>query len=467
MNISSENQVIKQDISVEGLSNHFTEMQEEIESDKLLPFPVDAFPSDIQEIIAATHEKLKFPIDYIGASLLFAASLMIANTYKVRVKKTWIEKAVLYMALGGHSGISKSPPLSWALSPIEKHDDRTYNDYKRDKAEYNHLMSLNKKEREAQGKSPLQKPVWKRFILSDTTQEAMVKVHQQNPRGIGICVDELAGWFLNFNRYNNGSEQESYISNWSGKPIIIDRKTDEPVSIRDPFISVIGTIQKKILFKLGLNNRLDNGFIDRVLMVIPDGLKKQYWSEDDINIEITGKWNTISDILMCLPYKVNGIESEANILEFTQEAKDILYVWQRHNTDISNNTEDDFAKGICAKLDIYIFRFALILQLLRWATSEAGKEKIEVEAVKGAISLAEYFRRMNARAIDIIKKVDPLEGLGSDKRALYVSLPATFTTKEGVRTAIQLNISERTAHRFFKEAKYFSHLRHGYYKKNY
>jgi len=458
---------IAEDITAEGIKSHLDDLYDQIDSEKLLPFPVDALPLPIQGIITATHETLKFPIDYIGAAILFAASLMIGNTHRVRIKKTWTEKAVLYMALVGHSGVSKSPPLSWALSQIEKHDDRTYKDYNRDKAEYNHFMSLNKKEKEAQGKIPLQKPVWERLILSDTTQEAMVKVHQENPRGIGICPDELNSLVLNFNKYNKGSEQESYMSNWSGKPIIIDRKTDDPVSIRDPFISVIGTIQRKVLYKLGLNNRLDNGFIDRFLMVVPEGLQKEYWSEDDVDVEIIGKWNTIADHLMGLPYLPDEGDSEGKILEFSQEAKDLLYAWQRHNTDISKGTEDDFVQGICAKLDIYICRFSLILQLLRWATREAGKERIEVEAVKGAISFAEYFRKMNARAIDIIKKVDPLEGLGSDKRALYVNLPGTFSTKEGNRISKQFTIAERTAHRFFGEKQYFEHIKHGIYKKKY
>ena len=61
--------------------------------------------------------------------------------------------------------------------------------------------------------------------------EALAEVHKFNKRGIGVYADELAGWFKNFNRYNKGSEMEFWLSQWSSKPINIDRKTGEPVFI--------------------------------------------------------------------------------------------------------------------------------------------------------------------------------------------------------------------------------------------
>ncbi len=68
------------------------------------------------------------------------------------------------------------------------------------------------------------KPAWQKNLLSDYTPEALAEVHSYNKRGIGVCVDELAGWFKNFNKYNKGSEMEFWLSAWSRKPITIDRK---------------------------------------------------------------------------------------------------------------------------------------------------------------------------------------------------------------------------------------------------
>jgi len=62
-------------------------------------FPVEVFPLPIQQIISATNENLNFPIDFIGASLLYAVSVAVGNTHRVEVKKGWLESSVIYLAI--------------------------------------------------------------------------------------------------------------------------------------------------------------------------------------------------------------------------------------------------------------------------------------------------------------------------------------------------------------------------------
>ena len=118
-------------------------------------------------------------------------------------------------------------------------------------------------------------PIWEQLLVTDFTPEALIEVHKFNKNGIGVYADELASWFKNFNRYNSGSEEQFWLSVWSGKPIRINRKTSEPIFISLPFISVIGTIQPAVLKELA-KDRTENGFMDRILFVIPDDLKKNY-----------------------------------------------------------------------------------------------------------------------------------------------------------------------------------------------
>lgn len=72
-------------------------------------------------------------------------------------------------------------------------------------------------------------------------------------------MDELASWFKNFNRYNKGSEQEFWLSVWSGNTVKVNRKTSDQYNIPLPFISVAGTIQPGVLNELA-DNRTENGF---------------------------------------------------------------------------------------------------------------------------------------------------------------------------------------------------------------
>jgi hypothetical protein len=138
-------------------------------------FPVEVFPLPVQQIITATNENLNFPIDFIGASLLYAVSVAVGNTHRVEVKKGWQESSVLYLAIVARAGTNKSHPLSFALQPIVEQDKRTYRQYEQQRQEYEKSVNLSKKEREQQAIDEPIKPVWQKFLLSDFTPEALAK----------------------------------------------------------------------------------------------------------------------------------------------------------------------------------------------------------------------------------------------------------------------------------------------------
>jgi len=428
-------------------------------------FPVEIFPQPVQEIIKATNENLDFPIDFIGASLIYASSVAIGNTFKVEIKRGFQEGAVLYLAIVARAGTNKTHPLSFAIQPIIDRDKKTYQDYERAKKDYEKFSSLTKEEK--RGIDEPIKPVWNKFLLSDYTPEALAEVHKFNKRGIGVYCDELAGWFKNFNRYNKGSEMEFWISNFNSKPINIDRKTNEPIFIPVPFISVCGTIQTGILKELAKDNRTQNGFIDRILFVIPDNLIKEYWGESELNPLIVQNWAGIITQLLNLPVQWDDtLNPVPEILHFTPEAKKLLFKWQRENTDLCNDAESEALAGIFSKLDMYVARLALILQMMRWVCNEGNKETISIEAVNGAIKLIEYFRKSAEKVFNILAS-NPAETLPDNKRNFYNALPKVFTTEQALQVCKQFEIPERTVKYFLTNKELFNNVKHGYYEKNF
>jgi len=365
----------------ETLINHIEELKKEAKA-KQNPFPVEVFPKAIQEIITGTNECLSFPIDFIGASLLYAVSVSIGNSYSVEIKKGWQENAVLYMCIVGRAGTNKSHPVSFALQPIEKRDSENFQKYQKEKQDFDAISTLTKKERDKQGYNEPLKPVLAQHLVTDFTPEALIDVHKFNKRGIGVYADELATWFNNFNRYNKGSEEQFWLSVWSGKAIRVNRKTTEPTFITKPFISVIGTIQPKVLNQLA-DNRTENGFLDRLLFVAPENLKKPYWSEKEINPVIIDNWQTI--VLKLLDFSIACDETDSpkpEVLRLTPEAKQLLFKWQKELTDQSNHLENDVISGINAKMEMYAVRLALILQMMKYACNEGDKEAVGVESIR-------------------------------------------------------------------------------------
>jgi hypothetical protein len=429
-------------------------------------FPVEVFPLPIQQIITATNENLNFPIDFIGASLLYAVSVAVGNTHRVEVKRGWLESCVLYLAIVARAGTNKSHPLTFALFPLFDADKKTYREFQKLLKEYNRVMKLTKKEREEEGIPKPIKPIWRKFLLSDFTPEALAEVHKFNERGIGVYVDELAGWFKNFNRYNKGSEMEFWLSVWSGKPINIDRKLSEPAFIPLPFISVAGTIQNGVLHELAKESRTQNGFIDRILFVIPDNIQKEYWSETELPPVVSENWQRIISSLMSLNLYYDTTENPSPVvLRFAPEAKDILFQWQKENTDQSNDVKNEAASGVYSKLEMYAVRLALILEMLRYACNESDKRAVSVEAVQGALKLVEYFKNSAIKVNSIISDASPLDKYPADKQALYNELPETFTTDTGVRIAGEWGIAERTFKRFLTDKDLFNRTSRGEYEK--
>lgn len=457
-------------IQADDIQNHVEGLKKTVEAEqkaKQNPFPVEVFPKAIQEIITATNESLNFPIDFIGASILYAVSVSVGNTHKAEIMKGWQENAVLYLAIVGRAGTNKSHPISFALKPIEAKDQLEYKKYNREKIEYDRIKRLTKKEREEQDiKEPL-KPVWKQLIVTDFTPEALADIHKYNAKGIGVYVDELASWFNNFNRYNKGSEEQFWLSVWSGKAIRINRKTSEPTLIQSPFIPVAGTIQPGVLNELA-NNRTENGFLDRLLFVVPDNLKKEYWSEKELNPSIIENWQTIIKNLIDINI-IKDLDENVmpEILRFTPEAKELLFEWQRELTDQSNKPENEAISGINAKIEMYAVRLALILEMLRYACNEGNKQAIGMEAVQGALKLVEYFKNTAVKVHSIVSNANPLDKLPTDKQNLYKALPDIFKTSEGVQVAESMGMAERTFKRFLSNKELFDNHTRGEYEKRY
>ena len=461
----------KQDsiISIKEIQSELTEVQELLSTDDKVHFPVKIFAQPVQEIITATNESLDYPFDFVGSAILYSASIGIGSTYRVRVKKAWTEPAIIYLAILGRPGTNKSHPLAWALSPIHKKDAQSYRLYEEQMRYFKEAEQMSKSERDEDGIGELVKPYWIKSLLSDFTPEALVEVHKHNLRGIGIYVDELASWYKSFGRYSKGAEAEFWLSAFNASPVCVDRKGSEPTYISNPFISVIGTMQPSVLMELASGNRSSNGFMDRLLFSYDEDIKTPYWSEKELPDDIPMLWSSIIENL----FKYQHIKDEegklkSNILDFSKEAKGILYSWQKGFIDEVNTLDNDILSGLYSKLSVYCIRFALILEVLDNAIRGDEPRQINTKAVEGAIELVGYFK---AKAIKVRSITDqsmqPIDSYSKQHRDLYDSLSKEFETKEMNEKAKEYALTRKQIFTFLKKGDLFEKVKHGTYKKKY
>ncbi|MFI3293371.1 MAG: DUF3987 domain-containing protein [Rikenellaceae bacterium] len=441
--------------------------------DKLLgaEFPLKHFPKEFQDLVRTASHCQGYPLDFTAGSMMFASAVAVGNTHVVKVKEGWTESGILYLAIVGKAGTNKSHPMSFAMKPLIAHDTAEKRIFNQQYAEYQQLLELSKKERTEHGcDDTLNPPKLKKFVVSDITQEGLAAIHEQNKRGICLYVDELKSWINNFNRYSKGSEEQFWLSNFSGKPIIVDRRSSERgILVERSYISVMGSIQMSRLADLAKGERSDNGFIDRVLFVVPQNLEKKCWSRDELPMHIESRWESILNRLIGLELPLNEFGDPDPIkLSYSEVAKERLYEWQRTNVELCNNELDERLVGVYSKLEIYVSRFALILQMIRWACGVSERVQIETESIEGAIAITEYFRIAAQRVQNMINGsgVDALTEL---QKRVVTALPNTFTTADGVAVAVGIGLKERTFKDFLNRhvGIIFRRDKHGLYSKIY
>ena len=427
--------------------------------------PVDVLPPRLQEIINEANICLGFPKDYLAGAMLTAMAAVIGNTHTAEIMPGWKEYAILFTALVGSPGTNKSHPLSFAMQPLIDFDAEQAAIFGEAMKRYEAAMELPPKERAAKGydTNPIE-PKRVRFTMQDVTPEAVHRILSENRRGLVLVSDELAGWFKNFNRYNNGSESEFWMSVFNHKAAMSDRKSSQSgVFIRNPFLCVIGTIQPKVLTELATGNRNANGFMERILYVFPSVQSKVRWNRErkSPSFDIAVAWREILSRLIGI---VPAVDSCGEIIPedvpFSPEALDRLFSWQNEVTDRCNAEGSD--TPIASKLEIYAVRFSLLLAL---ADRACGDEKklIDADTVERAIRLTEYFRMTAAKVQGIVSE----DALTELQLAVLSELPGTFTTAEGVAIAAKCGMSERSFKRFLKDRNgvLFVHSAHGNYSR--
>ncbi len=371
-----------------SLSDIEMEAQSKAQEFDELAFPLFVFPASIRKLIEEAQEIVGFPKDFFAGGILAAASVAIGNSVQLRVRDTQIEAPVLYLALVGAPGINKTHPLNFAFKAILEKDKENYKKYIAQLAAYKTEIQNNKKDKELIANEPK----LSQFIASDITTEALINLHSINKRGICYFRDELLGWINDLNRYRKGSDEQMWLSNFSRQPIKYDRKTGENrhLQIHSPFISVVGTIQTEVIHNLSSGDKSHNGFLDRILFIFPQNVvKSTIFNNSKIQKHLIDNYSKIIEQLLNTPY----LEGK-NYLIFSKNAYKKTNSWYGEFSKKYNNLQDtDFRKNIIPKIEIYTFRFAIILQMLHWAdnpTMYSDKEVAE-EVMQKAISLGKYF----------------------------------------------------------------------------
>lgn len=409
--------------------------------------PLNAFPVKIQDMILVLSRQENYSIEYMMASLLVAMSTAIGNAVNIRIRGGWISNSALYMILVGRPGMGKTPPLDFAFRPIRKHDAQAVKQFKLEMEQYNNLIESNKGKKENTTPLP-NKPILRRAIISDFTPEALMRALDDNQRGIVVYVDEIMGMFNAVNQYSRGQLIEQLLTAFSGKPLDISRcSMPVPIHIEYPFINIVGTMQTTRIHELIEKGYKENGLLDRIIFVYPSSKEIADWQLDEDSSFATfekysAMWESIIDKVVSLPFAENESGGNTqNILDFSSEAKAYFTNWRNNAIRAVNQIQDDgLVDSRVIKAPMITARLALILQILRWACGEVHKDFVDIDSIKSAIALSEYFESCYAD----IQKYMLNESIEPQKKELLDCLSVTFTISDAIQAGKEVGLSERS-----------------------
>ena len=195
-------------------------LRSEVERIPETGLPLEVFPARIQELVLNLARYENFNVEYTASILLSAVATAIGNSCRIRIKGEWKTSPSIYMMLVGRPGLGKTPPLGFLYKPIREHDDRMYEKYNEEWDAYEKALASSGTRRggEAEDCTLLRKPQLVTTVISDFTPEAMMSIHQHNPRGIALVVDEIRALFNSVKRYNNRNNLiEDLLTAYSGR----------------------------------------------------------------------------------------------------------------------------------------------------------------------------------------------------------------------------------------------------------
>lgn len=372
------------------------------------PFPVNVFPPALARYSLEVAEATGTPLDFAAMTMLVTAGAAIGNSRALCLKENvWYEGPRIYAVNVGDPASGKSPAMDAVVKPYQGIQFRLIKEYKEKlvectliDAERNKIAQENRtlatEERKSVPDLPELPKEPERFVVVDATVESLAPLLEKNPRGLLMPQDEGVAWVRGMGQYKGGrgNDRQFWLSTWSGKPHMVDRKSQGlvPVSIPLPFINVICGLPPDLLNELADYQGRNDGFLHRILFVFPDSLGAADWSEASVSTESKDAWEDTLKRLRALQMGQNE-DGVAGVVRFSTAAKARWAEWwNAHAAEMRGQELSITLLGPWGKLKSYAARLALILHYLWHVQVQPDLVELDVDCVNRAVSLVNYLK---------------------------------------------------------------------------
>ncbi|WP_284452582.1 DUF3987 domain-containing protein [Parachlamydia acanthamoebae] len=386
------------------------------------PCPIATLPKEVADWIQGIAKQMQIAEDFFVAPLLVYLGSLIGRKRGLRLRQdtSWIEFPNLWGIVVGRPSMMKSPAMKAMLGPLEVLGNKAIEaheilleQYEREleawkirkkaceesyKSEYkSSLKSSSHQQNEVKfhTETMLSEPKKRRYKTQDATTEKLGELLADNPQGLLVYRDELAGWLNSFEKNGREGDRQFFLESWSGNQAFdVDRIGRGSLHVPALCLSIFGSIQPGPLSQY-IRSAIqggsgDDGFIQRFqVMVWPDG-KDDWKLIQGISIsELEAPINRIFDCLDSLTFDPIG---QPSILSFSMDAQVLFDKWQeKHEKRVRAGDLPPHMEAHLAKYKKLIAALCLILEHIKEAVNGEHPLAISVQTLESAICWLEYF----------------------------------------------------------------------------
>lgn len=441
-----------------------------LENPNLPLFPIEAFPGIVSAYCYEVAETTQTPVDMACVSALALLALAMQRRYLVQGKDDWKEQTSLYLMVVAEPSDRKSAVLSQFNKIISAFEIQYNKDHEIDyemnrielkelKEERNNVIKRHKNKEATDDelndilKKVLEFKIMHKLVLSvdDVTPEILALRLFEQDESLAILSSEGGLFDIMSGAYARVVNIDVLLKGYSGDTVKVDRISRPPLCIVNPKLTILLTVQPKVLEKFVNNETFSGrGLNARFLYSVPTSLvgKRRFDTAiiEDINrIKFT---ELIHDIL-------SEDKSEKETIYVTRKAQNVLrHYYEEFEKKLANEYKEIGAWA--GKLVGNILRIAAIITRARGIRYQVGSQtisddpdaiyKVSEEDMNNAIKIGEYFlthalyvfdKLGNSSRHKLAKKL--VEAIKKRKPELK-----TITTREAMRMCKSLKDAETT-----------------------
>jgi len=388
-------------------------------------FEYAMLPDSLRAWIADIAERVQCPPDFVAVAAMVSLSAVVGRKIGIRPKRhdDWYELANLWCVIVGNPSMMKSPAMKEAMRLLNHLAARAFEEFEVEAVAFRKRQALAKLQRKANESAVLKalrkggaaaadalagddeeaEPQPRRYVVNDSSVEAMGEILRFNPNGVLAYRDEVVGLLKSLDKEGNEGARSFYLTAWGGKDSYTFDRIGRGLNLRIEAccLSLLGSIQPAVIggyLRRAVNEGGGDGLVSRFgFLVWPDQVAE--WHNVDRRPDTAARQAAADvferlDALDPLAIGATGEDGEIPCLRFDDAALELFTHWRTELELRLRRGEDHPA------IEAHLTKYRKLVPALALLThlADNGGAVVGEPALFKALAWAEYLEAHARRA---------------------------------------------------------------------